>query len=121
MKLFGAISWTKCLLSWGICMLLFITIARSYNNVPIIPDSTQQFAQVEISRVKKSTFTITFTDQKGTVLYTVQKEIDATPQLIKIPWSMYADGIYYVIFKSKKEELKMMLFKKSPENIAVQK
>lgn len=85
------------------------------NSVRILPDSSNQFVQFEISRVKKSVYTIQLTDQKGQVLIERKEEISETPKLVTFNWKGFQPGIYFIKLDSKKEELKLMFIKPSEE------
>lgn len=85
------------------------------NSVRILQDSSNHFAQFEISRVKKSVYTIQFTDQKGQVLDERKEEISETPKLLAFNWKGLQPGIYFVKLESKKEELKLMFIKPEEE------
>lgn len=110
------------------CYLLFIFFflgtayfAQANNSIRIIPDSTGQFAKFEISRVKKKNFKVSMTNEKGIVVFSAIHTVDAEPKIISIPWGSFEDGIYYVKLVSKKEEIKLMFWKKSNQIVDVKK
>ena len=81
------------------------------NTTRILPDSTHKYAQIEMSRAHAATYQLTFQNEKRKKLYQKKIQIDSIPQIIKVPWENYDNGIYFMVLKSKKEELQLMLMK----------
>jgi hypothetical protein len=79
-------------------------LAGEGNSVKIIPDSTNTFAQFEISRIRKSIYKIKFTNEKGQVLDQLKEEISESPELIAFNWKGLQPGIYFVTLENKHEE-----------------
>jgi hypothetical protein len=86
-------------------------LAGEGNSVKIIPDSTNTFAQFEISRIRKSIYKIKFTNEKGQVLDQRKEEISESPKLIAFNWKGLQPGIYFVTLENKHEELKLMFIR----------
>ncbi len=107
-----------------IILFLFLGVClttQANNSIRILPDSTGQFAKFEISRVKKTNFKVSMTNEKGLVVFNTIQTVDAEPKIISIPWSTFSDGIYYVRLISKKEEIKLMFWKKSNPIVDIKK
>jgi hypothetical protein len=94
------------------CLFTLGALAGEGNSVKIIPDSTNTFAQFEISRIRKSIYKIKFTNEKGQVLDQLKEEIIESPKLIAFNWKGLQPGIYFVTLENKHEELKLMFIKK---------
>lgn len=104
----------RLIVCFCLCCLPFRFYAQG-NSVRLLPDSSHHFAQFEISRIKKSIYTIQFTDQKGQVLDERKEEISEIPKLVSFNWKGLQAGIYFIKLDSKKEELKLMFIKPSEE------
>ncbi len=89
-----------------------LIIAKADNSVRIIPDSTNKFIQIEISRNHPSIYQVILMDEKETILYKKQESIDAEPTIISINWENVKPGFYYVLIKNKKEKVKLLFVKK---------
>ncbi len=92
-------------------MMFIFHFGFCQNSISIVPDSTNQFAQVRMSRTHASQFKIAFQDSRGKVIYKMEQNIDSTPTLIRVPWQQYEKGTYYMVLKNKKEEIKLMFLK----------
>ncbi len=86
--------------------------ANADNSVRIIPDSTNKFIQIEISRNHPSIYQVILMDEKETILYKKNESIDAEPTIISINWENVKPGFYYVLIKNKKEKVKLLFVKK---------
>lgn len=94
------------------CLFTLSSFAGEGNSVKIIPDSTNTFAQFEISRIRKSIYKIKFSNEKGQVLDQRKEEISDSAKLIAFNWKGLPPGLYFVTLENKNEELKLMFIKK---------
>ncbi|HMN33114.1 MAG: hypothetical protein IT215_01040 [Chitinophagaceae bacterium] len=94
-----------------VLMMIISHFGFCQNSISIVPDSTNQFAQILMSRAHASQYKIIFQDSRSKVFYKMVQNIDSTPTLIKVPWQQYEKGTYYMVLKNKKEEIKLMFLK----------